>query len=110
MSQGNEDAADEDTKIEGCHEFESRDCTQDSASSCTSCQDLEMEQDSSGDQSSLNHSLYIPNNYMTKSMLCLNEESQDEVSHFQMALKSLTLQLHLRLSLAVMSGAVMVVS
>lgn len=105
MSQGNEDAAEtlcsEETKIEGCHECESRDCTQDSASSCTSCQDLEMEQDSSGDQSSLSYSLYIPNNYMTKSMLCLNEESQDEVSRCQMALKSLILQLHLRLLLIV---------
>ncbi|KAE8280313.1 hypothetical protein D5F01_LYC20872 [Larimichthys crocea] len=40
--------------------------------------ELEIEQDSSWDQSSLNHSLYIPNNHMTKSMLCLNEESQDE--------------------------------
>lgn len=30
--------------------------------------------------SPVHHSLYIPNNHMTKSMLCLNEESQDEVS------------------------------
>lgn len=28
-------------------------------------------------------SLYVPNNHMTKSMLCLNEESQDEVSRIQ---------------------------
>lgn len=46
--------------------------TQDSTSPCVTCQEL--------DQSSVNHSLYIPNNHMTKSMLCLNEESQDEVS------------------------------
>lgn len=26
------------------------------------------------------HGLHVPNNHMTKSMLCLNEESQDEVS------------------------------
>lgn len=30
--------------------------------------------------SPVGHSLYVPNNHMTKSMLCLNEESQDEVS------------------------------
>lgn len=30
--------------------------------------------------SPVSHSLYAPNNHMTKSMLCLNEESQDEVS------------------------------
>lgn len=28
-------------------------------------------------------SLYVPNNHMTKSMLCLNEESQDEVSRIK---------------------------
>uniref|UniRef100_UPI0037E750FF kinase non-catalytic C-lobe domain-containing protein 1 n=1 Tax=Semicossyphus pulcher TaxID=241346 RepID=UPI0037E750FF len=63
-------------EVQEYHESESHNCTQDSASPCTSCQDLEL--DSSRDQSSLNHSLYIPNNHMTKSMLCLNEESQDE--------------------------------
>ncbi|XP_042358394.1 kinase non-catalytic C-lobe domain-containing protein 1 [Plectropomus leopardus] len=82
MSRSDEDTAETlcsgDTKIEGCHECESKDCTQDSASSCASCQELDMEQDSSEDQSSLTRGLYIPNNYMTKSMLCLNEESQDE--------------------------------
>lgn len=31
-------------------------------------------------QSPPNHRLYVPNNHMTKSMLCLSEESQDEVS------------------------------
>ncbi|CAN9500046.1 unnamed protein product [Ophioblennius macclurei] len=36
--------------------------------------ELEADQD----RSSLNHILYTPNNHMTKSMLCLNEESQDE--------------------------------
>lgn len=30
--------------------------------------------------SNVSQSLYVPNNHMTKSMLCLNEESQDEVS------------------------------
>ncbi|KAM3833836.1 kinase non-catalytic C-lobe domain-containing protein 1 [Diretmus argenteus] len=60
-SQGNGDAAD---------------CTQDSTASSTSCRDPDV--DSPGDQSSSNHSLYTPNNHMTKSMLCLNEESQDE--------------------------------
>lgn len=83
VSEGNEDAPETlfsgETKIQGSRECQSCNCAQDSASSCTFCQELEMEQDSSWDQSSLNHSLYIPNNYMTKSMLCLNEESQDEV-------------------------------
>ncbi|XP_036980420.1 kinase non-catalytic C-lobe domain-containing protein 1 isoform X1 [Acanthopagrus latus] len=82
VSEGNEDAPETlfsgETEIEGSHECESCNCAQDSASSCTLCQELEMEQDSAWDQGSLNHSLYIPNNYMTKSMLCLNEESQDE--------------------------------
>ncbi|XP_071337393.1 kinase non-catalytic C-lobe domain-containing protein 1 [Trachinotus anak] len=82
MSQDPNDAAETlcsgETKSQECQESGSKDCTQDLASSCTSCQDLEMDQDSSGDQSSLNSSLYIPNNHMTKSMLCLNEESQDE--------------------------------
>ncbi|XP_070772308.1 kinase non-catalytic C-lobe domain-containing protein 1 isoform X2 [Enoplosus armatus] len=81
MSRGSEDAAETlcggDAKI-GCLECDSNNCTLDSASSCASCQELEMEQDSPEDQSSLSHSLYIPNNHMTKSMLCLNEESQDE--------------------------------
>lgn len=79
MSQENKDAAEfvcsGETEDQECCES---DCIHDLASSC---QDLEMDQDSSGDQSSLNNSLYIPNNHMTKSMLCLNEESQDEVSH-----------------------------
>ncbi|XP_026165855.1 kinase non-catalytic C-lobe domain-containing protein 1 [Mastacembelus armatus] len=79
MSQEDKDAADPscsgETKIQECCESESEDCIQDLASSRL-C--LEREEDSSGDQSSLSHSLYIHNNHMTKSMLCLNEESQDE--------------------------------
>lgn len=76
-----------EAKIRDHHESESTNCAQDSASSRPSCCDLEVECDSSGEQSSLNHSLYIPNNHMTKSMLCLNEESQDEVSQCQKAVK-----------------------
>lgn len=71
----------------GGSDCDSEDCTQDSASSCTSCQELDMEQDSSEDQSSFNHTLYIPNNYMTKSMLCLNEESQHEVRQCLLVLR-----------------------
>lgn len=86
LLQGNEDAAEllcsGETNIHACHDNECKDCTQDLASPYTSCQELDMEHDSSGDLSSLNHSLYIPNNHMTKSMLCLNEESQDEVSQW----------------------------
>ncbi|XP_039995822.1 kinase non-catalytic C-lobe domain-containing protein 1 isoform X2 [Xiphias gladius] len=82
VSEENKDAAETlcsgETNSQECHDSESKDCIQDLASSCTSCQDLEMEQDSSRDQSPLNHSLYSPDNYMTKSMLCLNEEFQDE--------------------------------
>ncbi|XP_069545996.1 kinase non-catalytic C-lobe domain-containing protein 1 isoform X1 [Brachyistius frenatus] len=82
MLQRNEDAAETlyivETNIRECDESQSKDCMWHLESSCNSCQELEMEQDSSGNQSSLNHSLYIPNNHMTKSMLCLNEESQDE--------------------------------
>ncbi|KAF6737457.1 Protein very KIND [Oryzias melastigma] len=48
------------------------------ASSCASCRELKMESGTSEGRSTLIHSLYIPNNFMTKSMLCLNEESQDE--------------------------------
>ncbi|XP_068183809.1 kinase non-catalytic C-lobe domain-containing protein 1 isoform X2 [Antennarius striatus] len=50
----------------------SNDVTEDSAAPFASCQTLEIH------QGSLNQNLYIPNNHMTKSMLCLNEESQDE--------------------------------
>nr|XP_019944109.1 PREDICTED: protein very KIND [Paralichthys olivaceus] len=82
MSQENKDAAEAlcrgETRSHEHHESESKDCIQDLSSPCTSCQDLETAQESFGDQSSLNHGLYIPNNHMTKSMLCLNEESQDE--------------------------------
>lgn len=59
---------------------ERKDSTQDLASPCSSCQDLEMAQESPENQSPVNHNLYFTNNHMTKSMLCLNEESQDEVS------------------------------
>ncbi|KAM9847488.1 kinase non-catalytic C-lobe domain-containing protein 1 [Aulostomus maculatus] len=82
MSQGNRDAAAAVAAAaagEGNQdENESKECTDDLASSGTPCHELELEHDSSEDPSSLNHGLYTPNNYMTKSMLCLNEESQDE--------------------------------
>ncbi|XP_023140663.2 kinase non-catalytic C-lobe domain-containing protein 1 isoform X1 [Amphiprion ocellaris] len=82
MSSTSKDAAEtlciEETNMQECHESLSEDCIPDLASSSASCEELELEQDSSGEQSSLNYSLYIPNNHMTKSMLCLNEESQDE--------------------------------
>lgn len=69
-------------------ESDSEPCLRRLVSPSTSCQDLEQNQDSSEDQKPLNHSLYIPNNHMTKSMLCLNEESQDEVSWSQTVLAS----------------------
>lgn len=58
-------------------EEEREEKAEDLPSPCNSCQDLEMERNSSGN--SLNNGLSA-NNHMTKSMLCLNEESQDEVS------------------------------
>lgn len=45
---------------------------QDSTCTTVSCQEAEHD-------SPVHRSLDIPNNHMTKSMLCLNEESQDEV-------------------------------
>lgn len=65
--------------IQEHRESQSKGNIQGRASPCVSCQELEMEGEPSEDQSTLNHSLCILNNYMTKSMLCLNEESQDEV-------------------------------
>lgn len=62
------------TPTPGWCECENHVVTEDSASPFTSCEELERE------QHGLNHALYTPNNHMTKSMLCLNEESQDEVS------------------------------
>ncbi|KAM6916249.1 kinase non-catalytic C-lobe domain-containing protein 1 [Xenentodon cancila] len=66
------------TNIHEYCESQSKDNTQVKASPCASCQELGMEHGPQDDQSALNHNLYILNNYMTKSMLCLNEESQDE--------------------------------
>lgn len=71
---GSEDAAKSFVNYQPSHgdEDPSETRIQDSTPPCVTCQEL--------DRSSENHSLYIPNNHMTKSMLCLNEESQDEVS------------------------------
>ncbi|KAF3708577.1 Protein very KIND [Channa argus] len=68
----------EEGMTQECHDTEPKDCVEHLASSPVSYQGMEREHDSSVDQSSLNHSLYMANNHMTKSMLCLNEESQDE--------------------------------
>lgn len=80
MLQGLEDPSEEfcsgESELQG-------NSTQDSTSSGISCQELE--------HSSPNHSLYVPNNHMTKSMLCLNEESQDEVSRCNVIPKALAL-------------------
>lgn len=96
MSQGNEDASERSSGETNIQAFKNR--NQDSPSPYIICQKL--------DQSSTNGSLYIHNNHMTKSMLCLNEESQDEVSRFRMVLKSLTLHSAFRLFLADISAAV----
>lgn len=84
MSEGSEENAEMlcrgELEIQDFHESETKDSIQDLVCSPASL-DLGKEQDSSVDERTVNHSLYIPNNHMTKSMLCLNEESQDEVSH-----------------------------
>ncbi|KAK2823974.1 hypothetical protein Q5P01_021149 [Channa striata] len=81
-TQENKDAAETlcsgERMTQECHENESMDGVEHFASSFASCQGLDREHDSFVDPSSLNLSLYMPNNHMTKSMLCLNEESQDE--------------------------------
>ncbi|XP_046885962.1 kinase non-catalytic C-lobe domain-containing protein 1 isoform X2 [Hypomesus transpacificus] len=46
--------------------------------SSSSSQDPEASLDSTSDETPAHNHLYTPNNHMTKSMLCLNEESQDE--------------------------------
>lgn len=69
VSQGNEEASEIFSIVEAKAQM-SRNCTQDSTSPCISCQN----------HSPVNHSFSIPDNHMTKSMLCLNKESQDEVS------------------------------
>jgi len=81
MSRGRQDAAETwrggDTSGPGCRGCEPRDRTLDSPSCC---QELVVDRDSSEDQSPpLNHRLDGPNNDMTKSMLRLNEGSQEEV-------------------------------
>ncbi|KAM8851731.1 kinase non-catalytic C-lobe domain-containing protein 1 [Synchiropus picturatus] len=64
-----ESACQEDTSFQADLKISNQDLTY-SSSSCLDC-------DSPVDQRSLNN-LYDSNNFMTKSMLCLNEESQDE--------------------------------
>ncbi|XP_013887861.1 protein very KIND [Austrofundulus limnaeus] len=66
-----------DTQIQECTDCQSEANSLDLASSSSSSQEPEQEQNPSEDQITLNH-LYMSNNHMTKSMLCLNEESQDE--------------------------------
>lgn len=66
----------EEVNSEVCAEEGSEEKVEHLPSPCNSCQDLEIEQDSCG--KTLNNGL-SSNNHMTKSMLCLNEESQDEV-------------------------------
>lgn len=53
--------------------------TRDDSTLSRPAQDPEVSVDSACNVT-LNSNIYTPNNHMTKSMLCLNEESQDEVS------------------------------
>ncbi|KAM4599291.1 kinase non-catalytic C-lobe domain-containing protein 1 isoform 2-T2 [Fundulus diaphanus] len=73
----NADACTDEIYDEDCVKTMSRGSIQDLVS-CASCRDLEMAQNSSKDESITNPNVSISYNYMTKSMLCLNEESQDE--------------------------------
>ncbi|KAM9364921.1 kinase non-catalytic C-lobe domain-containing protein 1 [Pholidichthys leucotaenia] len=66
----------EEDDAEECQESQPKDGMQSLELSCSSCPELETERDSSEDHDLVN--LYAPNNHVTKSMLCLNEESQDE--------------------------------
>ncbi|MEQ2230724.1 hypothetical protein ILYODFUR_032308 [Ilyodon furcidens] len=79
-SQGNDnlDCCTEENNYQDSGKTMSRGSIQDFVSSCTSCCKLEIVQNSSEDEGITKPNLSISYNYMTKSMLCLNEESQDE--------------------------------
>lgn len=83
-SQGTDhvDSCIEEVNIQDCVQPMSRGCIQDLVASCASCRELEMAQNSLENESVTKPNISLSYNYMTKSMLCLNEESQDEVSHF----------------------------
>lgn len=68
-----------DATVQESTEGPSEDQSPDATSSYTSCQGPEQEQKLSEDRIALNR-LHVSNNHMTKSMLCLTEGSQDEVS------------------------------
>uniref|UniRef100_A0A1A8F7N8 Kinase non-catalytic C-lobe domain (KIND) containing 1 n=2 Tax=Nothobranchius korthausae TaxID=1143690 RepID=A0A1A8F7N8_9TELE len=59
-------------------ETQSNGSNQEPPPSFSPCQEAELDQNSCEGQSMQNKSLYVPFNYMTKSMQCLNEEFQDE--------------------------------
>ncbi|KAM4729318.1 kinase non-catalytic C-lobe domain-containing protein 1 [Anableps anableps] len=79
-SQGidNVDSCIEEINIQDCVKTVSKGSIQDLVSSCASCRELEMTQNSLEDESTTKPYISLSYNYMTKSMLCLNEESQDE--------------------------------
>lgn len=68
-----------DATVQESTEGPSEDQSPDQTSSYTSCQAPEQEQKLSEDRVAPNR-LHVSNNHMTKSMLCLTEGSQDEVS------------------------------
>ncbi|PWA25788.1 hypothetical protein CCH79_00001380 [Gambusia affinis] len=79
-SQGTDhvDSCIEEVNIQDCVQPMSRGCIQDLVASCASCRELEMAQNSLENESVTKPNISLSYNYMTKSMLCLNEESQDE--------------------------------
>ncbi|XP_034040295.1 kinase non-catalytic C-lobe domain-containing protein 1, partial [Thalassophryne amazonica] len=79
VSQKNEETLPSgETRIEMSKESQINDGTKDSETCCTSCYEAEVGHEPSMDEKTSSNIFYVPNNHMTKSMLCLNEESQDE--------------------------------
>lgn len=77
-----EASCDEESNSQDCHENAFKEESQDVTPSCTSASPnpVDVEYDNFGAKISKNHKSSMPKNYMTKSMLFLNEESPDEVS------------------------------
>ncbi|XP_077438586.1 kinase non-catalytic C-lobe domain-containing protein 1 [Vanacampus margaritifer] len=69
-----------ETNFQDCHDNTVKEASQNVVPSCTSasCNPTGVECDNFGAQISNHHKRYMPKNYMTKSMLFLNEETQDE--------------------------------
>ncbi|XP_056147440.1 kinase non-catalytic C-lobe domain-containing protein 1 [Lampris incognitus] len=83
VSKGNKDAVSSfcsgETETVMCSESSrAQELSQPRGSSCTPIHDRDIECSTASDKGLLNRNIYIRDNHMTKSMLCLKEESQDE--------------------------------